>query len=86
MSTKEMIMSAASTSLTRRNVLVASAAAGAAGLLPVQLRAAAEDHAIRPFRINVPEADLADLRRRLAATRPTRRRSQTDPRACSWRL
>ena len=37
--------------------------------------AAAEDHgtAIRPFRVNVPEADLADLRRRLAATRwPTK--------------
>jgi pimeloyl-ACP methyl ester carboxylesterase len=37
--------------------------------------AAAEDTgtAIRPFRVNVPEADLADLRRRLAATRwPTR--------------
>jgi pimeloyl-ACP methyl ester carboxylesterase len=33
--------------------------------------AAAEDNgtAIRPFRINVPKADLADLRRRLAATR-----------------
>ena len=25
--------------------------------------------AIRPFRINVPEEDLADLRRRIAATR-----------------
>jgi hypothetical protein len=33
--------------------------------------AAAEnnDTAIRPFRANVPKADLADLRRRLAATR-----------------
>jgi pimeloyl-ACP methyl ester carboxylesterase len=31
------------------------------------------DTAIRPFRVNVPEADLADLKRRLAATRwPTR--------------
>ena len=37
--------------------------------------AAAEnnDTAIRPFRVNVPKADLADLRRRLAATRwPTK--------------
>jgi pimeloyl-ACP methyl ester carboxylesterase len=37
--------------------------------------AAAEDNhtAIRPFRVNVPKADLADLRRRLAATRwPTK--------------
>ena len=33
--------------------------------------AAAEnnDTAIRPFRVNVPDADLADLKRRLAATR-----------------
>jgi pimeloyl-ACP methyl ester carboxylesterase len=33
--------------------------------------AAADSHgaAIRPFRVNVPNADLADLRRRLAATR-----------------
>jgi hypothetical protein len=29
---------------------------------------AAEDNAIRPFRINVPEAKLVDLRRRIAAT------------------
>src|SRR6266705_5152670 len=43
-------------------------AAGAASLLPSQL-AAAPDDAIRPFRVNVPEADLVDLRRRIAATR-----------------
>jgi len=43
-------------------------AAGAISLLPSQL-AAAPDDAIRPFRINVPEADLVDLRRRIAATR-----------------
>jgi Epoxide hydrolase N terminus len=30
---------------------------------------AADKTAIRPFRVNVPEADFADLRRRLAATR-----------------
>ena len=30
---------------------------------------AANDTAIRPFRVNVPAADLADLKRRLAATR-----------------
>ena len=37
--------------------------------------AAAEnnDAAIRPFRVNVPDADLAELKRRLAATRwPTK--------------
>jgi pimeloyl-ACP methyl ester carboxylesterase len=35
----------------------------------VQPRAAAEDTTIRPFRVNVPEKDLAELRRRIAATR-----------------
>src|SRR5262245_22364792 len=30
---------------------------------------AADKTAIRPFRVNVPDADLADLRRRIAATR-----------------
>src|SRR5438876_310637 len=56
----------------RRRLLSTAAksivAAGAASLLPSQL-AAAPDDAIRPFRINVPEADLVDLRRRIAATR-----------------
>ena len=34
---------------------------------------AADQTAIRPFRVNVPDADLADLKRRLAATRwPTK--------------
>jgi pimeloyl-ACP methyl ester carboxylesterase len=39
---------------------------------PASLEAAG-DEAIRPFRVRVPDADLADLRRRLAATRwPTK--------------
>jgi pimeloyl-ACP methyl ester carboxylesterase len=62
-------MSATSSSLTRRSVLIASAAAGAARLLPAQARAAAEDDAIRPFRVTIPEEALVDLRRRIAATR-----------------
>ena len=37
--------------------------------LPVELDAAAEDSTIRPFHIDVPEEELADLRRRIAATR-----------------
>jgi pimeloyl-ACP methyl ester carboxylesterase len=37
--------------------------------LPVGLDAAAEDNTIRPFHMNVPEEALADLRRRIAATR-----------------
>jgi pimeloyl-ACP methyl ester carboxylesterase len=59
----------ASSASTRRAFLFASAAAGAAGFVPNTLRAAAESNAIRPFRIDVPQEALVDLRRRLAATR-----------------
>jgi pimeloyl-ACP methyl ester carboxylesterase len=45
------------------------AVAGAASLLPSQLAAAPAGDAIRPFRVDVPEEVLIDLRRRLAATR-----------------
>ena len=70
---------------TRRSFIATSAAAGAIGLLglaePTDARAASSqpenkgsssangDSSIRPYRINVPQADLADLRRRIAATR-----------------
>jgi len=69
---------------TRRSVPAASAAAGTVSLLPMHFAAAAgagasnqgdsqmattEADAIRPFSINVPEEDLVDLRRRIAATR-----------------
>src|SRR5882757_1228568 len=50
----------------RRSFLAAAAAAGALSLLPTQMAAAAGDTTIRPFRVNVPEADLADLRKRIA--------------------
>ena len=45
------------------------AAAGAASLVPSQLAAAPAGDAIRPFRVHVPEEQLVDLRRRIAATR-----------------
>jgi pimeloyl-ACP methyl ester carboxylesterase len=45
------------------------AVAGAASLLPSPLTAAPASHAIRPFRVHFPEQELADLRRRIAATR-----------------
>jgi pimeloyl-ACP methyl ester carboxylesterase len=61
-----------STSARRAGLLVLVATAvGAAS----RVSGAAEnnDTAIRPFQVNVPKADLADLRRRLAATRwPTK--------------
>jgi len=54
---------------TRRSLLAGAAAAGAAGLLPASLRAATASDTVRPFRIEVPQADLDDLRRRVNATR-----------------
>jgi len=64
---KENVMSAPSK--TRRDVLAATAAAGALSLLSQQKPEAAEGNiAIRPFRIEVPEEKLVDLRRRIAAT------------------
>ena len=56
----------------RRRLLSTAAAsfavAIAASLLPSQLVASPADDAIRPFRVNIPEARLGDLRRRIAAT------------------
>src|SRR6266566_3531840 len=54
------------------------AAASAVSLLPAHLAAAAEGNAIRPFRVNVPEEALVDLRRRIAATRLPDRETVTD--------
>lgn len=62
-------MSSTPFSPARRHVLAASVAVGAMGLIPGSVFAAAGDSKIRPFKVNVPEADLADLRRRIAATR-----------------
>jgi pimeloyl-ACP methyl ester carboxylesterase len=62
-------MSAISSTLDRRGLLAGAAVVAAASLLPAAARAAAEDGAIRPFRVNVPEKQLADLRRRINATR-----------------
>src|SRR5262249_48012255 len=67
------------TSPTRRALLVASAAAGAVSLLPGQFVAAADEgNAVRPFKINVPEEALVDLRRRIAATRWPDKETVTD--------
>jgi pimeloyl-ACP methyl ester carboxylesterase len=59
----------------RRTVLAATAAAGAFGLAASATPAAAApaprtaENAIRPFRTEIPEEALVDLRRRVAATR-----------------
>ena len=63
----EIVMSAASP--TRRDLVAISAAVGAVSLLSAHTAVAADSNAIRPFRIDLPEAELIDLRRRIAATR-----------------
>ena len=40
-----------------------------AGPIPAEPGAAAEGNTIRPFRVDVPEGEVAELRRRIAATR-----------------
>ena len=54
---------------TRRAVLAASAAAGAASLLSSQASAAGDADAIRPFRVEFRKEALADLRSRINATK-----------------
>lgn len=49
--------------------LVATTAASALNLLPARLAMAAQGNTIRPFRVEIPEDALADLRRRITATR-----------------
>src|ERR1700679_3573161 len=56
----------------------ALAAAGTLGLLPEQSVASSESNAIRPFRINVPEEALVDLRRRIKATKWPDKETETD--------
>jgi pimeloyl-ACP methyl ester carboxylesterase len=65
-------MSTMSSFLTRRTLLGSSAAAGAVSLLPLSLEtavAAVNPTSIRPFHFHASDAALADLRRRVSATR-----------------
>ena len=69
---------------SRRDVLSGAGGIGAAALvsnlLPAQPAAgAAEDNAIRPFRVSFPDEALADLRRRIAATRWPDKETVADP-------
>jgi pimeloyl-ACP methyl ester carboxylesterase len=75
---EEDTMSATSLSPTRRELLAATAAAGAISMLPGTLRAAAGGDAIRPFTVSFPQEDLDDLRRRVKATRLPDREPVTD--------
>ena len=68
--------------LSRRDSLfaVSAAAIGTAVLAGRSLEAlAANDTAIRPFKVHVPDDALADLRRRLAATRWPDKETVADP-------
>src|SRR5215212_9960645 len=71
-------MSALSLSPTRRELLAATAAAGVVGLFPGISRAAARGEAIRPFTVNIPEGEIDELRRRIAATRWPDRETVSD--------
>jgi pimeloyl-ACP methyl ester carboxylesterase len=54
------------------------AAASAFSLLPAHQAGAVGENTIRPFRVNFPEADLVDLRRRVLATRLPDKETVTD--------
>jgi pimeloyl-ACP methyl ester carboxylesterase len=71
-------MSPTSSLLNRRDFLASAAAVGTSNLSPASARAAAQDGSIRPFRINVPEEIIVDLRRRILATRWPERETVTD--------
>jgi pimeloyl-ACP methyl ester carboxylesterase len=62
-------MSEPSSLLNRRDLLAASAAASVLNVFPVGVAKAGEGEAIRPFRINISEEQLVDLRGRINATR-----------------
>jgi pimeloyl-ACP methyl ester carboxylesterase len=72
-----------SSSLNRRDLLATAAAVGAAvaaaDFFPAKADAAAESSAIRPFRVNVPQEALDDLRRRVKATRWPDKETVADP-------
>jgi pimeloyl-ACP methyl ester carboxylesterase len=74
-----MIMSTQLPSPDRREVLAASAAVAASGFIPTQAYAAStSSDTIRPFKVDVPEAELVELRRRINATRWPERETVTD--------
>src|SRR5438067_6880525 len=61
-----------------RTTIMGFAAVSAASLAPSQLIAGPASDAIRPFRVHVPDEQLADLRRRILATRWPDRETVSD--------
>ncbi len=55
--------------ITRRSLLAAAVAGSVISFFPGQLGASSGQDAIRPFSVSVPEDQLVELRRRIAATR-----------------
>src|SRR5258705_13887827 len=74
---RRLAMSRNSSSPTRRSVITASAAAGTVRLLQGDSNMATEDE-VRPFSFHAPEAELADLRKRINATKWPEREQVTD--------
>jgi pimeloyl-ACP methyl ester carboxylesterase len=74
----EAVMSEKSSSPSRGAFIAATAAAGAIRMTPAHVRAAVQGVGIRPFRVNVPEEALVDLRRRIASTRWPDRETVSD--------
>ena len=62
----------------RREVLAASAVVVASNLIPAQAQTATTSNSIRPFRVNVPDAEMTELRRRINVTRWPDRETVTD--------
>src|SRR5262249_21258973 len=63
----------------RREVLAAAAAVAASRLIPTQAQAAARtSDEIRPVKVNFPEAELTEWRRRINATRWPERETVAD--------
>jgi pimeloyl-ACP methyl ester carboxylesterase len=63
---------------TRRSVLATTAVGVAASALAAEAIEAGGSSAIRPFRINVPQAELDDLRRRILTTKWPERETVSD--------
>jgi pimeloyl-ACP methyl ester carboxylesterase len=74
----EVIMSTTLQSSEGREVLAASAATAASSQVSRQARVETKSDAIREFHVNVPESELAELRRRIKATRWPDRETVSD--------
>ena len=74
----EVIMSTIPQSSDGREALAASAATAASSRVSRQARVATKSDAIREFHVNVPETELAELRRRINATRWPDRETVSD--------